>query len=124
MPIFTKAVPKVDPTNPTDAIKKFVNHLRYLQEQLEYTLINLDSRNIIEIDTDKTTISDSTGSTSIGSYINLTGSNGESFTVGNNKGKFEFSVKGTDGIQTLYLDSSGNLIVTKHVNLTIDGGEW
>ena len=101
------------------------NHIKYIQEQLEYTLLNLDSRNITEIDTDKTTISDSTGSTSIGSYIYLTGPSGESFTVGKNtKGKFEFAIKGKGGTQTLYLDNDGNLIITRNTSLTIDGGEW
>ena len=126
MPIFTQSLQRINEANPQDAIKKMANHIKYLQEQLEYTLFNLDSRNIIEIDTDKTDITDSTGSTSIGSYIKLTGSNGESFTAGKNPttGNFEFSVKGANGTQTMYLNSSGNLIITKHTNLTIDGGEW
>lgn len=125
MPIFTQSLQKIDEANPQEAIKKMANHIKYIQEQLEYTLLNLDSRNINEIDIDKTTITDSTGSTSIGSYINLTGTNGESFTVGkNNKGQFEFAVKGKDGRQLMYLNSSGELIITERTNLTIDGGEW
>ena len=125
MPIFTHSMQKIDSANPQDAIKKMANHIRYIQEQLEYTLLNLDSRNITEIDADKTTIPDSTGSDSIGSYIKLTGKNGECFTVGKNSyGRFEFSVKGVDDDNTMYLDSSGNLIITKHTNLTIDGGKW
>ncbi len=125
MPVFTQSLQKIDATNPQDAIKKMANHIKYLQEQLEYTLLNLDSRNITEIDTDKTTITDSSGSTSIGSFVYLTGANGESFTAGKNpSGKFEFTVKGKDGKQTLYLNSSGELIITEHTNLTIDGGTW
>ena len=125
MPIFTQSLQKIDYSNPQDAIKKMVQHLKYMQEQLEYTLFNLDSRNINEIDIDKTTISDSKGSTSIGSFIYLTGANGESFTVGKNpEGQFEFAVKGKDGKQTMYLNSSGELIITEHTNLTIDGGKW
>ena len=55
----------------------------------------------------------------------MTGANGESFTVGkNNTGKFEFAVKGSGGKQTIYLNSSGELIITEHTNLTVDGGEW
>lgn len=123
--IFTQSLQRVDPANPQDAIKKMYNHLKYIQEQLEYTLLNLDSRNINEIDVTKTTITDSSGSTNIGTYINLSGSNGENFVVGKNtQGRFEFSVKGKGGKQTMYLDSSGDLIITKHTNLTIDGGEW
>lgn len=125
MPIFTQSLQQINYANPQDAIKKMANHIKYIQEQLEYTLLNLDSRNINEIDTDKTTITDSTGTTNIGSYINLKGTNGESFTVGKNSaGKFVFSIKGKNGTQTLYLDSTGELVITKHTNLTIDGGEW
>jgi len=123
--IFSQSLNRIDAGNPQEAIKKMANHIKYIQEQLEYTLLNLDSRNIIEINTDKTTVTDSTGDTSIGSSIHLTGKNGESFSVGKNKdGDFEFSVTGKNGTQTLFLDSSGNLVITKHANLTIDGGEW
>lgn len=126
MPIFTQPLQKIDESNPTDAIKKMANHIKYIQEQLEYTLLNLDSRNINEIDTDKTIITDSTGSASIGSVINITGSKGESFTVGNNsKGQFEFSIYDGNGDQAIYLNSSaGRLTITDKVSLTIDGGEW
>ena len=125
MPIFTQSLQKVDTSNPQEALKKMANHIKYLQEQLEYTLLNLDSQNINEIDINKTTITDSTGSTSIGSFIYITGADGESFTVGKNpNGKFEFAVKGKGGRQTMYLNSSGELIITEHTNLTIDGGEW
>lgn len=123
--IFSQSLNRIDAGNPQEAIKKMANHIKYIQEQLEYTLLNLDSRNIIEIDTDKTTVTDSEGTTSIGSSIHLTGKNGESFSVGKNEdGDFEFSIKGKDGTQTLYLDGSGNLVITQHVNLTIDCGEW
>ena len=125
MPIFTQSLQKIDASNPQDAIKKMSNHIKYIQEQLEYTLLNLDSRNIIEIDTNKTVITDSTGTTNIGSYIHVTGSNGESFTAGKNEnGKFEFSVRDKSGQRVLYLDNSGNLVITKSANLTINGGEW
>lgn len=125
MPIFTQSLQKIDSEKPQEAIKKMANHIKYLQEQLEYTLLNLDSRNINEIDLDKTTITDSTGSASLSNYINFAGTNGETFTVGkNNKGQFEFAVKGKGGKQTMYLNSSGELIITEHTNLTIDGGAW
>lgn len=125
MPIFTQSLQRIEVDKPQEAIKKMVNHIKYIQEQLEYTLLNLDSRNINEIDIDKTTITDSTGSTNIGSFIYLTGTDGESFTVGKNpQGKFEFAVEGKGGTQTMYLNSSGELIITDNVSLTIDGGEW
>lgn len=125
MSIFEKSLPRIDENNIQDTLKKFANHFNYIQERLEYTLLNLDSRNITEIDTDKTVIGDSSGTTSIGSCINLAGRNGEAFKVGKNaKGKFEFVVNGADGTQTMYIDSLGNLVITRRTNLTIDGGEW
>jgi hypothetical protein len=125
VPVFTQQLQRVDSANPQEAIKKMANHIKYIQEQLEFTLLNLDSRNIIEIDTDKTVISDSTGNTSIGSYITLSGANGESFRVGKNQdGGFDFVINGADGKQTMYLDSLGNLIITGNTTISIDGGEW
>ena len=123
--IFTQSLQRIDYNNPTEAIKKMANHIKYLQEQLEYTLLNLDSRNITEIDTDSTTITSSSGSINTASYMNTVGANGESFTVGNNSsGRFEFAVKGKGGKQVIYLNSSGELVITENTNLTIDGGEW
>lgn len=125
MPVFTQTLQKIDPKNTEDAIKKMANHIRYIQEQLEYTLHNLDSQNVTEIDTDKTVVTDSNGSTNIGLYINLVGDNGERFSVGkNDDGVFEFSVKGAGGVQTMFLDGSGNLSITSNANLTVDGGKW
>lgn len=125
MPIFTQTLNRIDYANPQEALKKMANHIKYLQEQLEYTLYNLDSEHINEIDIDQTTITDSTGTTNIGSYISFAGKNGESFTAGKNaKGIFEFTVKGRNGQQLVYLNSSGELIITEKANLTIDGGEW
>ena len=125
MPIFTQQLQRIDYNNPQDALKKMERHIRYLQEGLEYQLFNLDSQNITEIDIDKTTITDSTGSTSIGSFIYITGDNGESFTVGKNpNGNYEFTVKGKSGEQVLYLNSSGELVITERTRLTVDGGDW
>ena len=126
MPIFARSLQKIDYNNPQDALKKMASHIKYIQEQLEYTLLNLDSRHITEIDTDSTTITSSSGSTTtIGNtFIKFTGPNGESFTAGKNEnGQFEFSVNGKNG-QTMYLNSSGNIVITDNSILTIDGGEW
>lgn len=124
MPIFEKTLQRINPSDP-QAIKKMENHIRYLQEQLEYTLYNLDSRNINEIDVNKTTITDSSGQTNTSTFIYIKGDNGESFTVGKPPdGKFEFSVKGKNGTRVMHLDSLGNLVITSHANLTIDGGNW
>ena len=125
MPIFTQSLQRIDYSNPQEALKKMANHIKYIQEQLEYTLLNLDSQNINEIDIDQTTITSSSGTPSIGTFISFTGANGEKFTAGvNQSGKFEFSVAGKNGKQTMYLNSSGELIITENTNLTINGGEW
>lgn len=123
--IFTQSLQRIDASNPTDAIKKMANHIKYIQEQLEYTLTNLDSNNIVEIDTDKTVVGDSEGNTNLGSFIYITGPNGESFTVGKNPaGNFEFTVRGKDNTQMMRIDGNGHLVITGNTYLTIDGGEW
>lgn len=42
--------------NPAEAIKIIEDYLRVNKENLEYILSHLDSSNIVEIDTNKTTI--------------------------------------------------------------------
>ncbi len=37
MPVFTQSLQKIDGIDPQEAIKKMANHIRYIQEQLEYT---------------------------------------------------------------------------------------
>lgn len=54
MPVFTQQLRNLDGVTPLEAVKAMASHLRYIQEQLEYTLVNLDSNNIIAIDTDET----------------------------------------------------------------------
>lgn len=123
MPIFTQTLQKIDPANPQEAIKKMVQHIKYLQEQLEYTLVNLDSGNIVEIDINETNIAGSDGETNIGSYIHLPGPNGESFTAGTKDGKFEFTVRNQSGDRVMYLNGY-NFIITDKASLTIDGGVY
>jgi len=125
MPIFTQSLRKVDTANPTEAIKEMANHIRYIQEQLEYTLMNLDSSNVTEIDTDQTNIGSSTGGSSFtGNSITLNGSNGENFEAGVVNNVFRFTVKGKSGAQIMYLTSDGQLVITNHATIHVDGGEW
>lgn len=58
MPIFSKQL-QYNPTNPAEAIRDIAKHLRFMQEELEYRLTNLDSSNIISINTDDTEMSGS-----------------------------------------------------------------
>lgn len=126
MPVFTNQLRTIDYANPQEALKVMANHIRYIQEQLEYTLMNLDSSNVTELNTDETTISSSTGGVSFtGNSITLKGSNGEIFEAGIPEGQsaFRFTVKGAGGEQVMYL-SGGQLIITNHATIHIDGGEW
>ena len=126
MPIFTTQLKKIDTNSPQEALRDMANHIRYIQEQLEWTLMNLDSTNINEIDTDETNITSGTGGSSFtGNSITLNGANGESFSAGMGANNvFQFKLNGKSGQQILYLTSSGELVITKSATISIDGGEW
>ena len=125
MPIFTQSLRKVDLANPAEAIKEMANHIRYIQEQLEYTLMNLDSSNVTEIDTAQTNIGSSTGGMNLsGNSVTLNGNNSEMFEAGMVNNTFRFTVKGKSGAQIMYLTSDGQLVITNHATIHIDGGEW
>lgn len=126
MPIFTKQLGNVNYSNPQEALRAMANHIRYLQEQLEWQLSNLDSSNINEIDTSQTNISSSTGGTNIGGdSIAIKGKNGELFEVRiTSRGELQFTLNGENGTQMLYLDNEGKLVLTENTSVTIDGGTW
>lgn len=127
MPVFTNQLRNIDPMKPAEAIKTMANHIRYIQEQLEYTLLNLDSTNVSELDTSQTTITSSSGGVNVtGTSITLRGGNGETFQAGTLDGEnvFRFTVNGAKGEQVMYLTSEGKLIITNHATIHIDGGEW
>ena len=71
--IFYKQLDKIDPADPAKAILAMERQIRYIQDQLEYTLVNLDSSNITEIDTDITDITSPGESDSILGLLYLTG---------------------------------------------------
>lgn len=124
--IFYKQLDKIDPSDPTKAILSMERQIRYIQDQLEYTLVNLDSSNITEIDTDITDINSPGDSESIIGLLYLTGKNGESFKVGYDPrvNGFVFSLSGKNGTQYMYMSSGGNLVVSKNTSITIDSGTW
>ena len=125
--IFVQQLGKVDDMTPEAAVKAMERHIRYIQEQLEYTLSNLDSSNIREIDPGSTNIGSSDGSVNISSdKISLAGKNGEVFNAGYDTftKRFIFEVKGKSGTQCIYLTSDGQLQITKNANLSIDSGTW
>ena len=127
MPVFTNQLRTIDYARPEEALKVMANHIRYIQEQLEFTLTNLDSSNVTELDTSATNIGSSTGGVSFtGNGFKLSGPNGETFEAGIPEGQsvFRFSLKGNGGNQVMYLTSGGELIITNHATIHIDGGEW
>lgn len=127
MPVFANQLRTINYSNSQEALKAMANHIRYIQEQLEYTLMNLDSSNVTELDTGKTNISSSSGGVSFtGNSITLKGSKGELFEVGTPEGvsSFRFTVKGANGDQVMYLTSDGQLVITNHATISLDGGEW
>lgn len=127
MPVFLKQLNAVPIKDTAKALKQMEAHIRYIQEQLEYTLSNLDSSNIVEIETDKTEIKSSDGSMNLSKdVISMSGANGESFKAGIDTatGTFSFEVKGKNGMQYIYINSNGDLVITKNATLTIDCGEW
>lgn len=126
MPVFTKQLDSISGDSRL-ALKQMANHIRYIQEQLEYTLTNLDSSNITEIETDKTNITSSDGQMALSSdLISLGGLSGETFKAGTDKTtkNFTFQVSGKNGLQYIYLNANGDLVITKNVTLSIDCGEW
>lgn len=127
MPIFAQQMQKIDTNNAQAAIKAMEKHIRYIQEQLEFTLTNLDSDNIKEIETDKTDITNSSGTVNISKdAISLSGKNGETFRAGYDsaQARFVFEIKGKGGTQAVYLSTGGDLVITKNASLSIDSGTW
>jgi len=123
--IFTSQLGRLNYTDAPDALKKMADHIRYIQEQLEYTLMNLDSSNITEIETDVTDIKSSDGGAEFsGNSIKLSGKNGEVFEAGVIDNTFRFRLLGKNGAQLMYLTSDGNLVITRQPTIVIDGGEW
>lgn len=61
MPIFTTTLRQFNYNNPTEATKAMANHIRQLQEELEFALLNLDSTNISTIDLKQTKVITSSG---------------------------------------------------------------
>lgn len=66
MAVFTNLLRNIDYNNPAQAIATLANHIRQLQEELEYQLMNLDSSNINELNLGQTTLVSAQGKTITG----------------------------------------------------------
>lgn len=84
--IFSSQLGKINTASPQEGIAQVANHIRKMQEELEYRLMNLSSDNISEIDAKQTTIllsdGQQLGDAMLGNYAKLEASvNGLSSTV-------------------------------------------
>ena len=61
MAIFARELEPLNYRDTEGCLRALTNHIRILQEQLEYTLRNLDSDNISEIELAKTKVVDADG---------------------------------------------------------------
>lgn len=143
MPIFSSQLGKVESYNPEQSIKTMANHLRKIQEELEYRLMNLDSTNINEINaSDTNVLVDGKPIQNVlldqdGNYSALEQTvNGLASTVANQAGSIS-SLQQTAGslsasvsnLETgmghmLKLDANGLYIVDQNGNaVTISGGQ-
>lgn len=124
--VFSPQKP-VNIANIPQALKQIESMIQIMREELEYKLAHLDSTNVSEISTSQTKIISGTGESVLsGSEINLTGNGKAAFRAGfdTTANIFRFEVKDKDGTNVLYLNSSGELVISKNATLSIDGGEW
>ncbi len=123
--IFATELKPLDFNNPTQAVRVMANHIRYMQEQLEYTLMNLDSSNVIGLDLNTTQVTTGGGETWTGDSIRMVGNHGEVFWAGKDEnGRFRFQLTDRDGLQLFYMTADGQLIFTGRPTQSIDCGEW
>ena len=121
MPIFSSQLGKVDGQTPQEGIKTLANHLRKIQEELEYRLMNLDSSNVTEIVLEDTSMT--LGGKPIQNII----------AEGGNYSALEQTVDGLRAIvanmetgmaHMLQMDASGVYIVDQNGNaVVIHGGQ-
>ena len=123
--IFSSVMGRLDRKNVEKSLGIMENHIRSMQEQLEYTLYNLDSSNITSLDTALTDISSEKGGMTIsGESIALTGAGGERVVMGDQGGLFRLELAGRGGVPALWLDGSGNIVIGSRAEIHADCGRW
>ncbi len=123
--IFSGTLRRLDDHDVGRRLSIVENYIRSMQEQLEYTLYNLDSTNITSLDTGVTDITSSGGSINIsGELISLRGAKGERAVMGNDGGRFTLELAGEGGRAAIFLDSSGRITVGSGAVINVDGGRW
>jgi len=123
--IFSGTMKRLDAGNVEQSLRVMESYIRSMQEQLEYTLYNLDSTNITSLDTGLTDIASKGGGINIsGESISLSGPGGEKAVLGDQKGRFVLSLAGKGGQPAIYLDSRGRIVVGSQADVYVDGGRW
>ena len=124
--IFTQKLGSLDGLSAERAIRAVANYVRALQEQLEYTLTTLDSDNVIEIDTGRTSVSGADGGTATGDRILVKGAGGAAFSVEKTaQGGLVLRMTADDGSDVFFAGSaSGTIDLRSRSGMTIDGGSW
>ena len=116
IPIFASQLGKVEEQNPEKAVKTLANHLRKIQEELEYRLMNLDSDNIKEINVSDTNVlvsgqplqnvlQDQEGNYSVLQHT----VEGLSSAVADQFGQISTLVQTADGLRTQVSNMEGNV---------------
>ena len=123
--IFSNTLRKLDYDDVKKSLIVMENHIRSMQEQLEYPLYHLDSANITSLHTDITDIVSTEGGINIsGEMVSLKGSRGETVILGGTGGDFRIVLAGTGGSPAIYMGSDGRLVVGSSCEVHLDCGEW
>ncbi|MBO4583807.1 MAG: hypothetical protein J5756_01935 [Clostridia bacterium] len=124
--IFTQKLGSLEGMSAERAIRTVANYVRALQEQLEYTLTTLDSDNVIEIDTGRTSVSAADGGTATGERILVKGNGGAAFSVEKTQsGGIVLRMTADDGGDIFSAGSgSGVIELRSRGALALDGGSW
>ena len=123
--IFTQQLGTLEGKTSQEAIKSVANHLRRMQDELEYRLSVLDSSNINEIDAQSTQILMPNGNLvnviedQEGNYTELTQTvEGLGLRVGNAEGKVVSLTASVDGLKTRVENTEGKV---SEFTQTVDG---
>lgn len=124
--IFSQRLGPLDEADTKKAIRTVANYVRALQEQLEYTLTTLDSDNVIEIDTAKTTVSSSDGGAATGDGVLIKGRKCAAFSVKREAGgSLTMRMTAEDGRDIIFASSSaGEIELRMRTPFFIDCGSW
>ncbi len=124
--IFSRTLGALDGMDTKRAVLTLANYVRALQEQLEYTLTTLDSDNVIEIDTGRTSVAGADGGTATGEHILLKGKDSSAFSVSRlPDGSLVFRMLANDGSDIFVSSSaSGRFDLRSRSSLSLDGGRW